>query len=171
MHLLFAKRALQLTLRPCPASPCVVAIGEIGLDYDREKFCPRDVQMKYFEKQLDLAQSCNLPIIFHNRNTSGGGLNHEKHANAQPKMLSRISLILPSHSLPCSISRRNRTQRGRARLQSDVRGRRLRERRETTALRLFHGHRTLVHGHSRGDETVVRYGPLHRNQWLRPPDG
>jgi TatD DNase family protein len=53
------------------ASPCVVAIGEIGLDYDREKFCPRDVQLRYFEKQLDLAKACQLPIIFHNRNTSG----------------------------------------------------------------------------------------------------
>ena len=53
------------------ASVCVVAIGEIGLDYDREKFCPRDVQMKYFEKQLDLAKACKLPVIFHNRNTKG----------------------------------------------------------------------------------------------------
>jgi len=53
------------------AGPAVVAIGEIGLDYDREKFCGRDVQMKYFERQLDLAKACNLPIIFHNRNTSG----------------------------------------------------------------------------------------------------
>ncbi len=53
------------------AGPAVVAIGEIGLDYDREKFCGRDVQIKYFERQLDLAKACNLPIIFHNRNTSG----------------------------------------------------------------------------------------------------
>mmetsp|Transcript_26959 Transcript_26959/g.39667 ORF Transcript_26959/g.39667 Transcript_26959/m.39667 type:complete len:316 (+) Transcript_26959:376-1323(+) len=49
----------------------VVAIGEIGLDYDREHFCARDVQMKFFERQLDLAKRCQLPVIFHNRNTNG----------------------------------------------------------------------------------------------------
>ena len=49
----------------------VVAIGEIGLDYDREQFCPRAVQLKYFDMQLDLAKSLQLPVIFHNRNTQG----------------------------------------------------------------------------------------------------
>jgi len=49
----------------------VVAIGEIGLDYDREEFCPRDVQQKYFVKQLQLAKQFNLPVVFHNRNTGG----------------------------------------------------------------------------------------------------
>ncbi len=47
----------------------VVAIGEIGLDYDREQFCPRDIQLKWFQKQLALAQETKLPVIFHNRNT------------------------------------------------------------------------------------------------------
>jgi Tat protein secretion system quality control protein TatD with DNase activity len=27
--------------------------------------------MKYFERQLDLAKACRLPVIFHNRNTGG----------------------------------------------------------------------------------------------------
>ena len=27
--------------------------------------------MKYFERQLDLAKACRLPVIFHNRNTDG----------------------------------------------------------------------------------------------------
>eukprot|EP00960_Hanusia_phi_P048744 759129-Hanusia_phi.AAC.8 len=47
----------------------VVAIGEIGLDYDREQFCSRDVQKKYFARQLQLAKTFHLPVIFHNRNT------------------------------------------------------------------------------------------------------
>jgi len=49
----------------------VVAIGEIGLDYDRTQFCDKDVQMKWFLRQLELAKDVKLPIIFHNRNTGG----------------------------------------------------------------------------------------------------
>ena len=44
----------------------VVAIGEIGLDYHYD-FSPRDIQIKYFEDQLELANKVNLPIIVHDR--------------------------------------------------------------------------------------------------------
>lgn len=44
----------------------VVAIGEIGLDY-HYNFSPRDIQIKYFEEQLELANKVNLPIIVHDR--------------------------------------------------------------------------------------------------------
>lgn len=30
----------------------VVAVGETGLDYARTKFCPPDVQRRYFEAQV-----------------------------------------------------------------------------------------------------------------------
>jgi len=42
------------------------AIGECGLDYNRD-FSPRDVQRKWFTKQVELAAELSLPLFLHER--------------------------------------------------------------------------------------------------------
>ncbi len=51
-----------------------VAIGEIGLDYHYEKES-RDNQLILVEKQIELANELNLPIIFHDRESHEDTLN------------------------------------------------------------------------------------------------
>jgi TatD DNase family protein len=44
----------------------VVAIGECGLDYNRD-FSPRDVQRRAFEAQLEIASGTTKPVYLHER--------------------------------------------------------------------------------------------------------
>lgn len=48
------------------AAPKVVAIGEIGLDFYRDR-SPRDQQREAFRRQIRLAKRLNKPIIVHDR--------------------------------------------------------------------------------------------------------
>lgn len=53
-------------LRALAARPEVVAIGECGLDFDRD-FSPRPAQERCFEAQLALAAELELPVFLHER--------------------------------------------------------------------------------------------------------
>lgn len=46
--------------------PKVVAYGEIGLDFYRNR-APRDLQIRCFGEQLDLARALGLPVVVHDR--------------------------------------------------------------------------------------------------------
>ena len=54
------------TFRELATHPKVIALGEMGLDYYRN-LSPRPVQKEAFEKQLDLAEEMQMPIVIHNR--------------------------------------------------------------------------------------------------------
>jgi TatD DNase family protein len=46
----------------------IIAMGEMGLDYDRLEFCDAATQRKGFIAQLKIAKEVNLPLFLHNRN-------------------------------------------------------------------------------------------------------
>ena len=57
----------------CRENPKVKAIGEIGLDYHYEDI-PRDIQLRAFRAQMELAQELKLPVIVHEREAHADGM-------------------------------------------------------------------------------------------------
>jgi TatD DNase family protein len=53
-------------LREALAHPKAVAVGETGLDYYRD-YAPRDLQLRAFDAQLELAAEIGKPVIIHTR--------------------------------------------------------------------------------------------------------
>lgn len=53
-------------IKECAKSPKIVGIGEIGLDYYRDKSF-NDLQKEVFIKQINLANELNFPISVHDR--------------------------------------------------------------------------------------------------------
>jgi TatD DNase family protein len=61
----FDERGLE-ALRALAGQPAVRALGECGLDYNRN-FSPRAAQLRAFEAQLELAAELELPVFLHDR--------------------------------------------------------------------------------------------------------
>ena len=57
----------------CKLNPRIKAIGEIGLDYHYEDI-PREIQLKAFRMQMELARELGLPVIVHERDAHEDGM-------------------------------------------------------------------------------------------------
>ena len=57
----------------CKLCDKVKAIGEIGIDYHYEDI-PRQLQLKAFRMQMELAEELNLPVIVHEREAHEDGM-------------------------------------------------------------------------------------------------
>lgn len=62
-----------LTISRLAEKPDVVAIGEIGLDFYRDR-TPREIQARAFAGQLEIARERDLPVIIHFRNVEMDGI-------------------------------------------------------------------------------------------------
>ncbi|WWC65660.1 uncharacterized protein I303_108281 [Kwoniella dejecticola CBS 10117] len=47
----------------------IISIGEIGLDYDRLHYSPRETQLKYLPDLLKLSEEYRLPLFLHGRSS------------------------------------------------------------------------------------------------------
>jgi TatD DNase family protein len=65
-HAIDYDEATDACLRALAAEPEVRAVGETGLDYNRN-YSPRDVQLAVFEKQLAIAVDLGMPLFLHQR--------------------------------------------------------------------------------------------------------
>ena len=57
----------------CKLNAKVKAIGEIGIDYHYEDI-PREIQLRAFRMQMELAQELQLPVIVHEREAHEDGM-------------------------------------------------------------------------------------------------
>lgn len=62
--------AVLKAIRLLASSPKVRAWGEIGLDFNR-MYSPKPDQERWLIRQLEIAEELNLPVIFHERDSSG----------------------------------------------------------------------------------------------------
>ena len=77
--------------------PKVVAVGECGLDFNRN-FSPPNDQLAVFERQLELACELNKPLFLHERDASDKMIEilqfHTDRPKAVYSLLCRLSACL-----------------------------------------------------------------------------
>jgi len=83
-------------LRELASHPRCVAIGETGLDYHHDR-APRELQLRAFEAQIELAGELGKPLVIHTRSAaedtlavlrrSAGGLSVIMHCFSMPEQL------------------------------------------------------------------------------------
>jgi TatD DNase family protein len=98
--------AMRDGVRILADDPQVVAIGEIGLDYYRDR-SPKDKQWRAFESQLAIAADLELPVIIHNREAGDDVLDIlENWVAGLPDSLRERPGVLHSFSAPQEIADR-----------------------------------------------------------------
>jgi TatD DNase family protein len=86
--------AVLSELRVMARHPKVVAIGETGLDFYRDRV-PRDIQVAAFQRQLDLAGEFDLPVVIHNRSADDETMNLlRKWVGTTPREAGRLAGVL-----------------------------------------------------------------------------
>lgn len=68
--------------RMAGSSKKTVAIGEIGLDYHYDN-TDKEMQKKWFAKQMELAHKLNMPIVVHSRDAAADTVNVMKENDAE----------------------------------------------------------------------------------------
>jgi TatD DNase family protein len=71
------------TLRRLAGDRSVVAIGECGLDFNRD-FSPRPTQVDVFKQQVELAKELAMPLFLHERDAAGAFLEVLDAARPEP---------------------------------------------------------------------------------------
>jgi TatD DNase family protein len=64
------RKEVLAELEQLARAPVVRAWGEIGLDFNR-MYSPRELQERWFVRQLEAAAALGLPVIFHERDSGG----------------------------------------------------------------------------------------------------
>ncbi len=73
----------QAQLASLAAHPAVRAIGETGLDFNRD-YSPRTVQRRVFRAQVELAAQLDMPLFVHDRDTAGAVFDMLSHYRGPP---------------------------------------------------------------------------------------
>lgn len=83
--------------------PAVVAVGETGLDYYWDQSF-NDKQQDYLRRHIQLAEECDLPLVFHNREASEDLVAVVREAKAGSAHPERIRGVFHCFSGPASLA-------------------------------------------------------------------